>query len=136
MPQAGLSRDQMTLQVKWLNICRMAVMFIASEHGSGCSYQRSTEDRPWMEGGSAHLGVSRGGLQDTKCLICPGLLVVELGLIPARTCALICISAKGTGVWALSILIAECIWNYSEFVFSSFLPGPVLPLSPGPCLQA
>lgn len=128
MPQAGLSHDhtyQMTLQVKWLSMCRMAVMFIASEHGSGCPYQRSTEDGPWMEAGLAHLGLSRGGLQDTKCLICPGLLVVELGLIPASL-----LWAQGSGLLASSLLNA--LWNCSEFMLSSFLPGPVIQLSPRP----
>lgn len=88
-------------------MCRKVVVFVAFEHGNGCPYQRYTYDGPWMEAGLAHLKLSRVGLQDAKCLTCLGLLGVEPGVIPEYTCALICTSAKGTGVWALSLLIAE-----------------------------
>lgn len=70
------------------------VVFINSEHDSGCPHQRYI-DGPWIESGLPQLGLSRGG---------PGLLVVELRIILECLCALIYTSAKGRGIWALSIL--------------------------------
>lgn len=43
------------------------VVLIASEHGS-VAHIKDTEDGPWIESGLSHLRLSRGGLQETKCL--------------------------------------------------------------------
>lgn len=114
----------------------MVVVFIASQHGSGCPYHKYTEDEPWMETGLVHLGLNGGGLQDSECLTCPGILVVELGLIPECTCALTCTSAKDTGVWALSILIAECTLGLPWICAFILPPRPEIPatLRPSPGL--